>query len=174
MAHPHLPPLRLDHASDAYSGDERPDLQPLWALAEREELAEAAERLTDAYGRPLPHDDPLAPLARQLARSVTEAGFTVHHCAKDHPLYRLGGACLLPVARGHDPNGKGGVVVSWMTHDLLSLDWDQWNEYHDTQAVMNGALAQVLDALGYQVWPFGSGGAWIVTGCKPGYEETGR
>jgi len=29
---------------------------------------------------------------------------------------------------------------------------------------MNGALAQVLDALGYQVRPFGLGGAWIVTG----------
>jgi hypothetical protein len=29
---------------------------------------------------------------------------------------------------------------------------------------VNGALAQVLDVLGYQVWPFGLGGAWIVTG----------
>jgi hypothetical protein len=28
---------------------------------------------------------------------------------------------------------------------------------------MNGALAQVLDALGYQAWPSGLGGAWIVT-----------
>jgi len=34
---------------------------------------------------------------------------------------------------------------------------------------MNGALAEVLDALGYQVSPFGLGGAWIVTGRRPGW-----
>ena len=104
---------------------------------------------------------------------LVEAGFTLHHCARHHPLYRLGGVCLLPVGSDQDPNGRGGVVVSWTTHDLLSLDWDRWTEYHGAHEVMNGALAQVLDALGYQVWPFGLGGAWIVTGraCD---EETGR
>ena len=40
-------------------------------------------------------------------------------------------------------------MVSWTTHDLLSLDWDRWNEYHGVHGVMNGALTQVLDALGY-------------------------
>jgi hypothetical protein len=39
---------------------------------------------------------------------------------------------------------------------------------------MNDALAQVLDALGYQVTPFGSGGAWIVTGRKPSWQEARR
>lgn len=102
--------------------------------------------------------------ARDIARALVEAGFTLHHCARHHPLYRLGGVCLLPVARGHDPNGKGGVVVSWTTHDLLSIDGNRWSEYHGAHEVMNGALAQVLDALGYQVRPFGPGGAWIVTG----------
>jgi hypothetical protein len=42
----------------------------------------------------------------------------LHHCAQHHPLYRLGGVCLLPVAAGHDPTGKGGVAVSWTTHNL--------------------------------------------------------
>jgi hypothetical protein len=174
MTHDHLPALRVDHAADACTGDEPPDLGPLRALAEREELAEAAARLTDEYGRPLPHDDALAPLAREVARSLTEAGLAMHHCAVSHPLYRLGGVCLVPVAQGHDPGGRGGVVVSWTTDDLLALDWDRRNEYHGAHEVMNGALAQVLDALGYQVWPFGNGGAWIVTGYKPGYEEGGR
>jgi len=59
-------------------------------------------------------------------------------------------------------------VVSWTTHNLLSLDWSRWAAYHGTQAVMNGALSEVLDGLGFQVSPFGVGGAWIVTGRKPG------
>lgn len=165
--------LRADHTGEMYLG-EAPDLAPLRNLAEREELADAASRLADSSGRPLPADDPLAPLARELARVLTEAGFTLHHCVQDHPLYRLGGVCVLPVARGHDPGGRGGVVVSWTTHDLLSLDWDRWSEYHGAHEVMNGTLAQVLDALGYQLWPFGMGGAWIVTGRKPGWAEAGR
>jgi hypothetical protein len=165
--------LRKGCAEDSYLG-EPPDLGPLRAVAEREELAEAASRLTDGYGRPVPADDPLAPLARDVAHALTEAGFTLHQCNPGHPLYRLGGVCLLPVARGHDPNGNGGVVVSWTTHNLLSLDWDRWNEYHGTQEVMNGALAEVLDALGYARLPFGLGGAWIVTGHLAGQLEAGR
>ena len=82
--------------------------------------------------------------------------------------------CLLPVAHGYDPNGTGGIVVSWTTHNLLSLDWDRWNEYRGTQEVMNGALAEVLDALGYEGRPFGQGGAWIVTGHLAGQLGTGR
>lgn len=79
-------------------------------------------------------------------------------------MYRLGGVCLLPIARDHDPGGRGGVVVSWTTHDLPSLDWDRRNEYHGAHEVTNGALGQVLCALGYQVWPYDLGGAWFVTG----------
>jgi hypothetical protein len=172
MSDDRLDQLRAGYATDAYTGDEPPDLSPLRALAERAELADAVSRLCDSYGRPLPDDDPLAPLAHDVARALTEAG--LHYCAQGHPLYRLGGVCLLPVARGHDPGGRGGVVVSWTTHGLLSLDWDRWNEYHVTQEVMNGALGQVLVALGYQVWPFGLGGAWIVTGRGGSGEEAGR
>ena len=69
----------------------------------------------------------------------------------------------LPVAAGHAPQSKAGVVVSWTTHDLLSLDCYRWPEYHGTQEVMNGALGHVLGVLGFQVAQFGSGGAHIVT-----------
>ncbi|MGO9081062.1 MAG: hypothetical protein ACLQDY_18820 [Streptosporangiaceae bacterium] len=51
---------------------------------------------------------------------------------------------------------------------------DAWNEYHGTQEIMNGALAEVLDALGYERWPFGVGGAWIVTGRRAGRLGAGR
>jgi hypothetical protein len=43
-----------------------PDLRPLRALAEREELADARARLADGLGHPLPADDPNAPLARDV------------------------------------------------------------------------------------------------------------
>jgi len=159
-----LEQIRRGFADDASQGDVPPDLGPLRALAEAAELADAIAGLTDSYGRPIPANDPMHPLARDIARALTEAGFTLHHCAQHHPLYRLGGVCLLPVARGHDPDGKGGVVVSWTTHNLLALDWGRWLAYHGTQDAMNGALSEVLDALGFQVSPFGMGGAWIVTG----------
>src|SRR5205823_8325208 len=166
--------IRRGFADTASQDEEPPDLGQLRALAEREELADAAGRLADAYGRPLRDDDPLKPLATDAARALTEAGFTLHHCAPHHPLYRLGGVCLLPVAPGHDPDGRGGVVVSWTTHNLLSLDWGRWVEYQGTQAVMNGALSEVLHGLGFQVSPFGVGGAWIVTGRKPGGKQSAQ
>ena len=174
MSEDRLQQIRRGFADDASQGDEPPDLGPLWALAEREELADATGRLTDAYGRPLRDNDPLKPLATDVARALIEAGFTLHHCAQHHPLYRLGGVCLLPVAPGHDPDGRGGVVVSWTTYHLLSLDWGRSLEYHGAHDVMNGALAEVLDVLVFQLWPFGLDGAWIVTGRKPGWQETGR
>ncbi|MGE5289434.1 MAG: hypothetical protein ACM3ML_19980 [Micromonosporaceae bacterium] len=142
-----------------------PDLGPLRAMAERTELAEAVSVLADANGYRLPEDHPLAPLARELARSLTEAGFTLHHCMRHDPLYRLGGVCLLPIPADDGQNG-GGVVVSWTTHDLLLLDWARYGTYRGVQDVMNEALADVLRALGYEVRPFGSGGASLVTGRR--------
>ncbi|MGD0373595.1 MAG: hypothetical protein ABSB01_03265 [Streptosporangiaceae bacterium] len=170
MSDDRLNQFRAGYAVDAYIGDEPPDLDPLRALAERAELADAVTRLCDSYGRPLPDDDPLVPLAHDIARVLTEAGFTLHHCAHGHPRYRLaaGRACC------RSPAAMIRKAVSWTTHDLLSLDRDRWNEYHGTHEVMNGALSQVLDALGYQVWPFGLGGAWIVTGRRDCGEEGGR
>src|SRR5258708_24426205 len=118
MSDDRLRQLRQGFADDAYQGDEPPDLSPLRALADGEELAVAAGHLADACGRRLPEDNPLMPLARDLARALTEAGFTLHRCAQGDPLRRLGGVCLLPVARGHKPRSRGGVVASWTTHYL--------------------------------------------------------
>jgi hypothetical protein len=140
-----------------------PDLRPLRALAESEELADARARLADGLGHPLPAGDPNAPLARDVAAALTEAGFTLHYCEPHHPGYRLGGVCVLPIPARHNSDGQGGVAVSWTTHNLLTLDWDRGREHHDTQQTMNRALASVLKALGYQVGPFGTGGASLVT-----------
>jgi hypothetical protein len=91
-----------------------------------------------------------------VAAALTEAGFTLHDCAPHHPQYRLGGVCVLPIPARHNPDGQGGIAVSWPTHNLLELDWDRGREHHDTQQAMNRALASVLKALGYQVGPFGA------------------
>ncbi|HXZ69997.1 MAG TPA: hypothetical protein VEH31_03870 [Streptosporangiaceae bacterium] len=163
-------PRQVDYGSadDGFLDEEAPDLGPLQKAAEAAELAEALSGLTDGCGGPLPAGDPLHPLACAIARALTEAGLTLHHCARHHPRHRLGGACLLPVAARHAPEGKAGVVVSWTTHDLLSLDWCRWPGYHGTQQVMNRVLGRVLGVLGFQVAPFGSGGAHIVTdGPRP-------
>ena len=101
-----------------------------------------------------------------MARALTEAGFTLHDCARYHPRYRLGGVCLLPIPARHDPDGQSGIAASWTTHDLLALDWDRGREHQGTQQIMNRALASVLKALGYQVQPFGTGGASLVTGSR--------
>ena len=151
-----------------------PDLRPLRAVAEREELADARARLADGLGNLLPADDPYAPLARDVAEALTEAGLTLHSCGPHHPQYRLGGVCVLPIPSGHNPDGQGGIAVSWTTHNLLAMDWDRGRERQGTQEAMNRALASVLKALGYQVRPFGTGGASLVTESRRGGPPKGR
>ena len=94
------PSRQVDYgsANDGFLDEEAPDLGPLQEAAEAAELAEAMSGLTDSSGGPLPAGDPLRPLACAVARALTEAGITLHHCAPHHPRYRLGGVCLLPGA----------------------------------------------------------------------------
>ena len=148
----------------------QPDPGPLRAAAAAAELAQAVSGLVSIHGCRLVDSHPLAPLARDIARSMTEAGLTVHHCAQHDPLYRLGGVCLLAIP-AESGTGSSGIAVSWTTHNLL-LDWDRYGTYSGTQQAMNTALGGVLRAFGYPVTPFGSGGAWLVTGRRG--TETGR
>ena len=135
---------------------------PLRAAAEAAELAQAVSGLVRIDGC-LADSDPLALLARDIARSMTEAGLTMHHCAQYHPLYWLGGVCLLAVP---PESGSSGIAVSWTAHNLLLLDWDRYGTYTGIQQAMNTALGGVLRAFGYPIAPFGSGGTWLVTGRR--------
>jgi hypothetical protein len=125
---------------------------PLRAAAEAAELAQVVSGLAGIDGCHLAYGDPLAPLARDVARSMTEAALTVHHCARHDPLY--------------------GIAVSWTVHNLLLLDWDRYDTHTGTQQAMSIALGGVLRAFGYMVTPFGSGGTWLVTGRRG--TEAGR
>ena len=149
----------------------QPGPGPLHAAAEAAELAQAASGLASIDGCRLADSNPLAPLARDIARSMTEAGLTVHHCAQHDPLHRLCGVCLLAVP-AESGTSHDGVAVSWTVHNLLRLDWDRYGTYTGTQQTMNIALGGVLRAFGYTVTPFGSGGAWLVTGRRG--TEAGR
>jgi hypothetical protein len=151
----------------------QPCLAPLRATAEAAELAQAVSGLVSIDGCRLADTDPLAPLARGIARSVTEAGLTVHHCARYHPLYRLGGVCLLAVPAGL-ADGRAGIAVSWTAHRLLLLDWDRYGTYTGTQQALNTAIGGILRAFGYLAEPFGSGGAWLVTGHRDDDPGAGR
>ena len=151
----------------------QPDPGPLRAAAEAAELAQAVSGLVSIHGCRLVDSDPLAPLARDIARSMTEAGLTVHHCAQHGPLYRLGGVCLLAIP-AESGTGSSGIAVSWTAHNLLLLDWDRYGTYSGTQQAMNSALGDVLTAFEYTAEPYGSGGAWLVTSRRHQDPEAGR
>src|SRR5271166_6425726 len=108
-------PSRRNSMTD--TGLHQPDPGPLRAAAEAAELAQAVSGLVSIDGCRLAGSGPLAPLARDIARPVTEAGLPVRHCARHHPLYRLGGVCLLAVPAGL-ADGRAGVAVSWTAHNL--------------------------------------------------------
>jgi hypothetical protein len=158
-------------SSDSFEDLAQPDLAPLRGLAERAEIAEAVRELRNAFGYPLADSDTLASLAREIARSLTEAGFTLHHCDQRDPLYRLGGVCLTPIPAGFC-TGPSGIAVSWTTHGLLVKDWDRYGVYRGTIETMNVALGKVLHVFGYSVIELGTGGSRLVTGrCD---QEIGR
>jgi WD domain, G-beta repeat len=134
----------------------RLDLAALRGAAGDAESAEAEAGLVSSRRYPLAG---AGPLARDLARSLSEAGLSLHHCASHHPLYRLGGAdCLLPVPAGAG-TGQGGISVSWTTHDLLLRDQRRFRTYRDAHQAMNAALATSSDDLAMRViiWDTGTG-----------------
>ncbi len=86
------------------------------AAAKAAELAQAVSGLFSIDGCRLAGDDPLAPLARGIARSVTEAGLPLHHCPRHHLPYRTGGVCVLAV-RAESGTGRAGIAVSRTAHN---------------------------------------------------------
>ena len=149
----------------------QPGLGPLRATAEAAELAQAASGLVSTDGGRLADSGALAPLIRHIARSMTEAGLPAHHCARHHPLCRLGGACRLALPAG-PADGRAGIAVSWTAYGPLLLGRDSYGTCTGTQQATNTAFGGVLRAFGYLVTPFGSGGAWLVTGRRR--TEAGR
>ena len=150
----------------------QPDLGPLRAAAEAAELAQAVSGLVSVDGYRLADSDPLAPLARDIARSMTEAGLTVHHCARHDPRYRLGGVCLLPVPadRGRPRRDRG--VLDHAQPAAAGLG--PVRHLHRHPAGHEHGHRRHPARLRVPAAPFGSGGAWLVTGRRDQDPGAGR
>jgi hypothetical protein len=70
-------------------GFTRPDLCSISAATEQTEFADAVSGLLSSDSYPLASDCPLGPVAVNVAHTLVEAGFTLHHRDRHDPLYRL-------------------------------------------------------------------------------------
>lgn len=111
-------------------------------------------KVSGSDGARLRLDHPLAQTLAALTRTLVETGFTVHDCATRE---RTGGVCLTPASR------QDGVIVTWTTHDSLSLDSSRYGQDWDVHEVMNYALADVLRLTGWHVDTYGQASAHMVT-----------
>jgi hypothetical protein len=152
------------------SSDLRPlDPGPPRAAAEGAELAQAVSRLASVDGYSHADSAPLAPLARDIARSLTEAGFSVHHCARHDSLYGLGRVCLRPIPT-ESGTGRSGIAESRTTRNLL-LYGDGDSTSNGAHQLMNAVPGSSLREFGYAVAQLRSVGAWRATGLPNHYME---
>ena len=138
---------------------QQPDLGPLRAAAEAAELTQAATGLASAYRYRLADCDPIAQLARDIARPMAVAGLTVHRCAPHRP------------ALSARPRRDRGVV----DHAQPAVaGLRRVRPRTGTQQAMNTAIGGILRAFGYAIALSGSAGAWLATGRHRQETEAGR
>jgi hypothetical protein len=154
-------------------GFTRPDLCSIRVIASRAESAEAARGVLSADGYPLAGDDPLAPLARDVARTLIEAGVTLRHCDRHDPLYRSGGVRLMPIP-AESGTGRSGIAASWTARNLLMPGRDRYGTYRRPHQLVTAAPGGVLGGFAYSVQQSGADGAWLVTGRRGKRTEAGR
>ena len=118
-------------------------------------LGEQLERLPEDWDAILSDDDPLTTLVVEVTASLAEAGLPLYDATGAGS--EIGGACLTPQPE------LGVIVVTWRQHDRMSVD-----QVHGAaadalvQQVMNRALAEVLEARGFVVDPFGGASGHVV------------
>jgi hypothetical protein len=114
-------------------------------------LSEQLDRLAEDWDTLIDDAGPLTGLVCEIAAAVTEAGLPLHDCAGRTAGPQLGGVCLTP-----SPDGEG-VLVTWTQHDRMVLGPGRGHAADlAAQRVMNGAVAGVLAAFGFDVDPFGT------------------
>ena len=157
--------------SDPYF--ERPDLAPLRAAAPQAESAGAFRGLPSAGGHPLAEGEPLAPPARDAARSPVGAGFTLHHRDRCDLRCRLGGVRLIPVPAESGPC-RSGIAVSRATRNLPLPGWDRHGTCRRARQLMNAAPGGVPGRFGFRVQHLGTDGARLVAGHRDHKTGAGR
>ena len=122
------------------------------------ELGEQLDRLPGEWDELLTDTDPLTTLVVEVAAALVEAGLPLHDAPEASP---TGGVVLTPEL------AMGGVVVSWRTHDRMSLHHHRGAAANATvQQSMNAAAAEILANLGFVVEPFGPTGSSLVTALR--------
>jgi hypothetical protein len=140
---------------------ERPGLAPLRAAAPQAESAGASRGLLSAEGEP-----PAAP-ARDVARSLTGAAFTLHHRDRYDLLYRL-----MPVP-AESGTCRSGIAVSRATRNLLLPGWDRPGTCRRACQLMNPASC-VPGRFGFRVQHLSTDGAWLKAGHRDQKTGAGR
>lgn len=122
------------------------------------DLGDQLDRLPQDWDALLTDTDPLTTLVVEVAAAVIEAGLPLHDVSREDG---AGGVCLVP------ETARGGVLVNWRAHDRMSVHETRGAVAHDAvSAVMNLAVADVLENLGFVVEPFGTTGTSLVTALR--------
>ena len=140
---------------------ERPGLAPLPAAASQAESAGASRGLLSAGGYPLAEGEPPATPARDVLRSLTGAGFTLHHCDRYGLLYRPGGVCLTPVP-AESGTCPSGTAVCRAARNLLLPGGDRHGTCRRACQPVNAAPGGVPGRFGFRVQHLGTDGAWLL------------
>lgn len=153
-------------------GFTRPDLCSIRAATGQAESVGAVRDLLSADGYSLAGDYPLAPLARDAARTLVEAGFTLHHRDRHDPLHRLHGARLMPIP-AESSTSRSTIAGSRTSHDLL-LDSDWRATRSHARQLVNEVPGGVLHVLWYLDRQRDTAGACQVTSHRGQRAEAGR
>ncbi|MCZ2858524.1 hypothetical protein [Blastococcus sp. VKM Ac-2987] len=155
--------LSGDLPAVAAFGVPRPDgtLAPRPTPADRAwltELGDQLDRLPEDWDALLTDTDPLTTLVVEVAAALAEAGLPLYDAAGGAA---AGGVCLVP------ETGSCGVLVSWRTHDRMSVQGSRGDSVHTAvQELMNTAVADTLAELGFVVQTSGSTGVTLVTALR--------
>lgn len=122
------------------------------------ELGRHLDRLPAEWDDLLTDTDPLTTLVVEVAAALVEAGLPLHDAGAGES---GGGVCLVP------DQDAGGLLVSWRSHDRMSLQHSRGVTADEAvQRLMNAAILDVLEQLGFVVEPAGATHCALVTALR--------
>ncbi len=122
------------------------------------ELGRHLDRLPAEWDDLLTDTDPLTTLVVEVAAALVEAGLPLHDAGATQS---GGGVCLVP------DQEAGGLLVSWRPHDRMSLHQSRGATADEAvQRLMNVAILEVLEQLGFVVEPAGATACALVTALR--------
>ncbi len=122
------------------------------------ELGDQLDRLPEDWDALLTDTDPLTTLVVEVAAALVEAGLPLHDAGATQS---GGGVCLVP------DQDAGGLLVSWRPHDRMSLQQVRGATADAAvQQLMNAAITDVLEQLGFVVEPVGDTRCALVTALR--------